>query len=161
MIDNDSARALWAAYIDDNPGAAGKRVVVDHFCDNRADADVLAALVLAGIKRATACSVAELQAAGEPLPQPGDHLIVTDWSGVAQCIACTTHVEIVRFGDVSAEFAAAEGEGDGSLAYWQQTHRAYYQRVLAGTGVVVDDDLLIACERFERVYRPAEATNSS
>lgn len=143
---------MWAAYVNENPGAAGARVVVDHFCDNQTDADALAALVLAGRKRATACSVAELQAAGEPLPRVGDHLIVTDWAGTALCIVRTTHVEIVRLGNVSAEFAAAEGEGDGSLAYWQQAHRAYYQRVLAGTGVVVEDDLQIACERFQRVY---------
>lgn len=149
---------MWQAYLQLEPGAAGSRVVVDQFCDNAADANELAGLVLAGTKRATASSVAELHAAGEPVPKPGDHLVVTDGSGEAQCVVRTTRVDICRFADVSAEFAATEGEGDGSLAYWRRVHRAYYTRVLADTGIAVDDDMLIACERFERVYPPAEAT---
>ena len=161
MIESPSAQALWAAYVKHNPQAAQARVVVDHFCDNARDADELAALVLAGIKRATASSLAELELAGEPLPKPGEHLIVTNWAGEAQCIVRTTRVDVVPLGQVTADFAAAEGEGDGSLAYWQRAHRAYYRRVLARSDVAVDDNLLIACERFERVYPPTDDTNSS
>lgn len=90
--------------------------------------------------------------AGQPLPRVGDFNIVTDWNGVAQCIIRTTHVEVVSFGDVTAEFAAREGEGDGSLAYWRRVHRAYYERVLSGTDHAVTDALLLACESFEVVY---------
>ena len=151
---------MWAAYLALVPDAAGSRWLADQFCDNAADANELAALVVADIKRATASSVAELHAAGEPVPKPGDHLVVLDGSGKAQCVVRTTQVDMCRFGDVSAEFAAEEGEGNGSLAYWRRVHRAYYARVLAGTGIAVDDDLLIACERFERVYPPADATKS-
>lgn len=161
MTDNASARAMWAEYVASQPEAADARMLVDHFCDNQHDADALAALVLAGTKRATACSLAELKAAGELPPQPGDHLVVTNWAGEAQCIVRTTQVDVVPLGQVSTEFAAIEGEGDGSLAYWQRSHRAYFQRVLASTSVAVDDALLIACERFERVYPPAEAMNSA
>jgi uncharacterized protein YhfF len=57
--------------------------------------------------------------------------------------------EIRRFSDVDAEFARADGEGDGSLSWWRTAHRDYYTRVLSGSGQTVDDDLAIVCERFE------------
>ncbi|MFX6330650.1 ASCH domain-containing protein, partial [Acinetobacter baumannii] len=63
----------------------------------------------------------------------------------------TISVDIRRFADVDADFARTEGEGDLTLEWWRAAHRAYYERVLAGSGYTVDDDLLIACERFEVV----------
>lgn len=63
----------------------------------------------------------------------------------------TLSVEVRRFGDVDEDFARAEGEGDGSLAWWREAHEAYFTRVLAGSGYVVNDDLEIACEQFEVV----------
>jgi len=123
-----------------------------HFCDNRADADECARLVVAGIKRATATSVAELALAGQRLPEPGDLSVVTNWNGEALAIICTETVTLRRFDDVDADFARLEGEGDGSLAWWRAAHTAYYQRVLAGQGVAVDGDLMIACETFRRVF---------
>jgi uncharacterized protein YhfF len=54
---------------------------------------------------------------------------------------------------VSAEFAAAEGEGDGSLAYWRESHSAYFTRECEAAGRVFDESLLIACEKFEVLYQ--------
>ncbi len=102
-------------------------------------------------------SLAELEIQGDPIPSVGDLNIVTDWNGVAQCVIRTTHVAIVPLGDVTAEFAALEGEGDGSLAYWRRVHRAYYKRVLAGTEHAVTEALPIACESFEVIY-PDQST---
>jgi uncharacterized protein YhfF len=75
--------------------------------------------------------------------------VVTNWLGEAKAIIRTTRVEIRRFVDVDEAFAAAEGEGDGTLAWWRSVHQAYYERVLAGSSCIVDDDLEIACEHFE------------
>lgn len=123
-----------------------------HFCDNEADADLCAELVLAGRKRATAPCLAELELAGEAIPRPGDLAVVTNWAGEAQAIIRTSAVEIKRFADVDEDFARAEGEGDGTLAWWREAHRAYYQRVLAGSGHAAGDDLEIVCEHFEPLF---------
>lgn len=153
-----SVDALWTRYCARFLGqldVGGRAPLCDvfHFCDNPVDADICADLVARGVKRATACSLAELELEGRPLPQAGDLAIVTTWDGQAVAVIRTTDVTVRRFGDIDAEFAATEGEGDGSLAWWREAHRSYYTRVLAGSGVEVDEDLLIACEIFECVLR--------
>jgi uncharacterized protein YhfF len=148
---------MWRAYraaVGDAPAVPAEPPAAWHFCDTEADADACARLVRAGRKRATAPSRWSLDARGEPLPRPGDLHVVTDWAGVAQCVIRTTRVEVVAFRDVSAAHAAAEGEGDGSLAWWRRVHWAYYQRELAGTPYTPAPDMPIVCERFEVVYPP-------
>ena len=151
MTLSPSAKALWDRYRQHAPDAPETPYECFHFCDNEADADECADLVLRDIKRATAASVAELERAGLRPPVPGDVSIVTRWNGEAVAIIKTVRVDIRRFDDVDEAFARREGEGDRTLAYWRRVHEAYYRRVLAGSGVAVDGDLLIVCEQFERV----------
>ena len=148
---NPSVEQLWHRYRRSNPAAPAAVPLSFHFCDNQQDADLCAELVVAGRKRATATSLAELEISGDPLPQPGDYAVITDWAGNARAIIRTTSVEIRRFADVDESFAAKEGEGDLTLEWWRAAHHAYYKRVLAGTPYPVDDNLKIACEEFELV----------
>ena len=122
-----------------------------HFCDNQADADELAELVLDGPQAATAGALWSYEAEDEPLPQAGDFSVITDWSGAARCVIRTTSVEVVAFDEVGEEFAAAEGEGDGSLAFWRDAHWAAFSRELEGTGRSPQPDMPVVCERFEVV----------
>lgn len=146
---DDSISQLWSRYRALDPQADETPPIAYYFCDNPAEADLCADLVVQGTKRATAAALAELELAGQPLPKVGDMAIVTNWSGQARAVIRTQRVEVRRLGHIDAEFAATEGEGDGSLAWWRQAHLAYYQRVLAGTPHRVDEDLLIACEYFD------------
>lgn len=146
-----SAQDLWNRYRVLRPDAPQQPFEVFHFCDNQPDADICADLVVRGIKRATAASVAELELAGTRLPRIGDVSVVTTWNGEAVAIIETTAVEVRRIADVDAAFALREGEGDKSLTWWRDAHDAYFRRVLAGTAHEVNDDLLIVCENFERV----------
>ena len=86
------------------------------------------------------------------LPQVGDLSVITDWTGTARCVIRTSLVEVVAFADVGDEFAAAEGEGDGSLAYWREAHLAAFGRELAGSGRSPGPDMPVVCERFEVVF---------
>jgi uncharacterized protein YhfF len=104
------------------------------FGDSEELANELADLVLRGAKRATAGSVWSYEAEGKRLPQPGDLSIVTTWSGQPLCVIETQTVEVVRFTEVTAEFASTEGEGDGSLSFWQEAHRQYFTRECARAG---------------------------
>jgi len=126
---------------------------VFHFADSEALADGLAELVLRGRKRATAGLVWSFEAAGRPLLKPGDLSVVTNWSGEPRCIVETTAVEVVAFQDVSPEFASVEGEGDGSLEHWREGHWAYFGRECVRIGKEPSPHMLVACERFEVIYR--------
>ena len=124
-----------------------------YFCDNEADANECAELVLNNIKQATSPSLWWHQANNEALPKVGDLNIVTNWQGEAQCIIETTSVTIVPFNEITQEYAELEGEGDKSLAYWKQVHWAYYHRELEGTEFTPSEDMPIVCETFKVVFR--------
>jgi uncharacterized protein YhfF len=123
-----------------------------HFDDNEPSANELAQLVLAGRKRASAGLVWSFQGAGMPLPRVGDLSVVTDWQDAPVCVIETRQVDIVPFDQVSAEFAATESEGDGSLAFWRRAHQAYFERECGRLGRTPVPDMPVVCERFEVVY---------
>ena len=73
----------------------------------------LNALVLSGPKRATAGHFEnDYQVHGEPLEQVGEKLALLDSRGNHVGTLEVTRAELVRFADVTDEFAIAEGEGD-------------------------------------------------
>jgi len=127
------------------------------FGDSEGLADELATLVLQGVKRATAGSLWVCQADGKRVPKPGDLSIVTNWIGQPLCIIETGGVQIVPFSEVTAEFAAAEGEGDLSLSFWRQAHTEYFTRECARIGRAFGQSMPVICERFRVVYRPSAA----
>lgn len=149
--------AFWAAFTATATGGdpSARFQEAYHFDDNQPSADELAVLVLQGVKRATAGLAWSFEADGQAIPKVGDLNIVTDWAGEPVCVVETVRVDIVPYGDVSAEFAAVEGEGDGSLAYWQRVHTAYYARECARIGREPSANMPIVCERFQVIYRPA------
>jgi uncharacterized protein YhfF len=152
----DAAAALWRAYIAhlpaDHPHRAA-RLTAFSFGDSTALADELAALVVAGRKRATASLPAQFESEGAAIPAVGDVSIVTRGDGTPVGVIETTDVRLVPFGDVDAEFAATEGEGDGSLAYWRRAHTEFFGRVVARLGGRLEDASLVVCERFRLACR--------
>ena len=120
-------KEMWQAYKKINP-AIGDEIDAWAF---GVQADQLADLVLRGEKTATA-SVYELyKFENEPLPQVGTFDIILDSRNRAVCIIEITKVSVLPFNEVSAEHAFKEGEGDKSLAYWQQVHEAFFTECLA------------------------------
>ena len=126
-----------------------------HFADNAPTADELAALVLSGRKRATAALVWAYESEGKPFPKAGDLSVVTLFSGKPVCVIETQDVTIVPFSKVGEDFAATEGEGDGSLDYWQRVHTAYFGRECQRLGREFNLGAPVVCERFTVVYRGA------
>jgi uncharacterized protein YhfF len=125
---------------------------VFYFADNEPTANELAALVMAGSKRATAGLLWSHENDHRPLPKPGDLSVVTDFSGKPVCVIETKQVEIVPFEEVSEEFAAIEGEGDGSLEYWRKAHEAYFERECKRIGRTPEARMPVVCEQFEVVF---------
>ncbi len=151
--------AFWGEFAKSTGGGADEARFYEAFSfgDSEAMAAELAELVLQGTKRATAGAVWTFEAEGKRLPRPGDLSIVTSWSGSQLCVIETLSVEVVPFCDVTAEFAAIEGEGDGSLSYWQEAHRQYFSRECACAGREFTETMLIACECFRVIYRRAKS----
>jgi uncharacterized protein YhfF len=148
--------AFWREFAKATGGADEERFYEAFFFGDSEDmATELAELVLQGTKRATAGALWSYEAEGQRLPQPGDLSIVTDWSGQPLCVIQTQSVEVVAFREVTAEFAATEGEGDGSLAFWQQAHREFFSRECATLGREFSESMPVVCERFAVVYRTA------
>ncbi len=147
--------AFWSEFAKATGGADEERFYEAFFFgDTEEMADELAALVLQGTKRATAGALWSYEAEGQRLPQLGDLSIVTEWSGRPVCVIETQSVEVVPFREVTAEFAATEGEGDGSLAFWQRAHREFFSRECAAAGREFTESMQVVCERFAVRYRP-------
>ena len=152
--DQRQVDAFWAAF-QAATGHDGAPAAVYPFGDSVELAEELLALILAGRKQATADLAMFYDVEGETVPKPGDHAIVLDGAGRPCCVIRTTDVDIVPYGDVTAEFAAAEGEGDLSLDYWRQAHWDYYTRWLEPRGLTMRQDYLIVCERFVLIWAAA------
>ena len=154
----DALREFWNAFAQASGGADESRFYEAFaFGDSPALADELAALVLQGRKRATAGSLWAFESEAKLLPRPGDLSIVTSAAGVPLCVIETLAVEVLPFDQVGADFAASEGEGDGSLAFWRQAHAAYFGRECARLGRRFEPDMPVVCERFCVRYPQAAA----
>lgn len=152
----EQVREYWAGFEAAVGGdRSGRFYEVFRFDDNERDSDELADLVLQGIKRATASLLWTYEASAKPLPAPGDLSVVTNWQGAPLCIIETNRVDVVAFDEVTEDFAACEGEGDRSLAFWRRVHRAYFERECARLGKTPNPEMPVVCERFTVVYRGA------
>lgn len=151
-IDEQSAAALWAAYIERFPEHRDDDPPTEYFGDSPELADELLGLVLHGPKRATAGAVAEFRDEGQPLPRIGGHWIVTDGSGTARAILRSTELRLGPLDSVDGTFAWDEGEGDRSRDDWLDTHRTYFQRSLPRIGEEFSDQVEVVFERFDMVW---------
>ncbi|MDP6455677.1 MAG: ASCH domain-containing protein [SAR202 cluster bacterium] len=134
--------------------ASSKFYEAFHFDDNEPDANALAKLVLNGTKQATAGLLWASEYDDQPLPKPGDFSVVTNWDGKPLCVIETTQVDVRPYEDVTEEFAAVDGEGDGSLRHWRDVHWRYFSRECARIDKEPDVRMLVICERFNVVYQP-------
>lgn len=118
-------------------------------------ADDLLDLVLRGIKTGTASSLWDCEHDGEPVPEPGSLSIILDGRDAPRALIRTTDVRIVPFDEVSAEHAAAEGEGDRTLADWRRGHQHFWEHYSTDPRGFAPD-MPVVCERFEVVWAPRE-----
>ncbi|NTU81340.1 MAG: ASCH domain-containing protein [Chloroflexales bacterium] len=159
----DAIAQFWQAYLAILPPDAPHRQVryiAESFGDNPALADELGALIRQGRKTATCSALWEWEAEGTPIPQPGLITIVLDGPGQPLCIIETTEVTVRAYNEVAAAFAAAEGEGDRSLASWREAHWRYFSRVLPRIGRAPTEDMPLVCEHFRLLYPLVSAASA-
>lgn len=112
----------------------------------------LIALIRSGKKRAGTSLVWLHEFEHEPLGEVGDLEIVLNHLGKPSVITRTLSVSVVPYAQVTAEYAAIEGEGDGSLDYWRRGHWAYFSRVCARIGRTPTEHMDVVCTVFEVLH---------
>jgi len=123
--------------------------VVGSLGDSPKMATELADLVIAGIKRATASLIRDYSEGREPIPRPGDFVMMLDGERRPRFIWRTTEITIKPLSEVDAAFAWDEGEGDRTRDWWLAAHRRYFGRQATREGFEFDDNILTVFERFE------------
>lgn len=83
--------------------------------------------------------------------RPGDYWVILSPLGLAWCLVRVSSVEETPFSQVPQAWAEVEGEGDLSLRWWQDAHRAYYQKQCALWGLTWSDAYLVVCEAWNLV----------
>lgn len=122
-------------------GGSWERLDRFSFGDHSELADELLSLVLRRLKTATCWPIEEGQQT-----EVGRRSVVCDGAGRPRAILETVSIEQMAFDQVGQEFAASEGEGDGSLHHWRTSHRGYLER--AG---IFRPDMLLWCETFRLI----------
>lgn len=123
------------------------------FGDSVELANELLALVLDGTKRATAGSVAEYEAEGEPLPGVGDLVIALDGDLRPRAVLQITDVRVGPLSSVDEAFAHDEGEGDRTRDFWLRAHTSFFTGVLSRLGLEFDPDMETIFQRFDVPYQ--------
>lgn len=113
--------------------------------------DSLLDLVAAGRKRATAHLALDFERNGIARRSVGDYWVILSGANEPRFLIRVTDVETRPFKEVNAAFAAREGEGDSSLAYWTKVHRDYFEQQCAEWSVAWRDDLPTVCEGFDLI----------
>ena len=124
-------------------------VRVGAFGDSAELSHELLALIRSGKKRGGACLLWSYETEGEALPAVGDIEVVLDHLNQLALISRIVNVDAKPFNEVGADFAAVEGEGDGSLEYWQREHWNYFSRECARLGRGPTESMMVICETFE------------
>lgn len=124
-------------------------VRVDGYGDSEDLSEELLALIRSGKKRAGTGLLLAYEVEGEPLPKVGDIEIVVNHANEPALVTKITAVEIVPYSEVTAEYAAIEGEGDGSLAYWRKAHWAFFSRECHRLGRQPQESMAVVCSVFE------------
>ncbi len=124
-----------------------------HFCNNENDANNLADLTKRGIKRATASLKKSYEIEREALPKEKDLHIITDFSGSAACIIEVTEVEIIPFNEITEKHAQIEGEGDGSLEYWQEGHLKFFKEDAKALNFEFRENDLVVFMTFKVIHQ--------
>lgn len=149
------AEEFWEAFCDHNADLNKEELYYDvwQFLDGERGCDRLASLCLAGIKTATSSVYETFEIDDMKVPEAGDYSIILDSEETPLFIIKDTNVEIKKFSEIDAEFAAKEGEGDLSLEHWRKVHEKYFKKKCEEYGIEFSEDMLVLCEEFEVVFQ--------
>jgi uncharacterized protein YhfF len=125
------------------------RVRVDRYGDSEELSNELLSLIRSGRKRAGTALAWSYEHEREPIPYVGDIEIVVDYRGDPSIITRIVRLDVIPYSEVTAEYTAVEGEGDGSLEYWRSVHWPYFARECGRVGRDPSESMPVVCSVFE------------
>ena len=135
-------------------------VRVDGYGDSVELSTELLDLIRSGRKRAGTGLLWAYEHDGEPIAKSGDIEVVVNHLNRPALVTRIVSSEILAFNKVSAEYAATEGEGDGSLEYWRKGHWNFFSRECRRIGREPTETMPVICNVFEVLHvvpAPSEA----
>lgn len=145
---NEASQLYWNEYWESQGQEKPQSVSAWQFGD---DPDMLAQLVVDGVKTATCSGLIFYEIENVPLPAVGDYSIILNSEDEPLAIIKTVEVTIMPMNEVPEEFAVAEGEGDRTYHYWKETHERFFTKALDDLGLEFSEDMMLVCERFKLV----------
>lgn len=127
-------------------------VRVDGYGDSAELSTELLELIRSGRKRAGAGLLWAYEHDSEPIASTGDIEIVVDHCNQPALVTRIVSSEIVAFNQVSAAYAAIEGEGDGSLEHWREGHWNFFSRECRRIGREPVETMPVICSVFEVLH---------
>ena len=124
-------------------------VRIDGYGDSEALSNQLISLIRSGKKRAGTGLVWALEAEQATMPHEGDIEVVLDHHNRPALVTQLQQVFVVPYNEVTAEYAAIEGEGDGSLEYWREAHWAFFSRECSRIGRIPSENMPVICSVFK------------
>ena len=152
---NKESKAYLYKYLSSLPEDLRKeprRLDSFHFCLSKEDADFCAELVKSGRKKATSSLEWCFTIGGEVYPEVGELDVITNWTGVPQCIIKIISIEVKPFSEVDEQFAIEEGEGDLSLESWRKAHWQFFSKECKSLGMEPEENMPVVLQRFMVLY---------
>lgn len=122
------------------------------FGDSPGLSQELLALIRSGRKRGGASLLWAHAYDADPVPEAGEIEIVVDHRNEPAAVTLITEVDIRAFDRVTAEFAAREGEGDGSLDHWREAHWGFFGRECRRIGREPALTMPVVCASFDVLH---------
>jgi uncharacterized protein YhfF len=127
-------------------------VHADGYGDSAELSKELLSLIRSGRKRAGTGLLWGYEHDGEHIAKAGDIEIVLDHLGEPALVTRIISSEVVPYCEVTAAYAAIEGEGDGSLEYWRKAHWAFFTRECKRIGREPTESMPVICNVFEVLH---------
>jgi len=127
-------------------------VRADGYGDSAELSRELLSLIRTGRKRAGTGLLWGYEHDGEHIAKAGDIEIVLDHLREPALVTRIISSEVVPYCKVTAEYAAIEGEGDGSLEYWRKAHWAFFSRECKRIGREPTEFMPVICNIFEVLH---------
>ncbi len=124
-------------------------VHADGYGDSAELSEALLSLIRSGRKRAGSGLLWGYEHDSDHIAQVGDIEIVVDHLHNPVLVTRTVSSEVIPYCSVSAEYAAIEGEGDGSLEYWRKAHWNFFSRECKRIGRDPSETMPVICSVFE------------
>ena len=127
-------------------------VRVDGYGDSAELSIELLDLIKSGRKRAGTGLLWAYEYDKESIAQTGDIEIVMDHQNQPALVTRVVSSDVIAFNQVTAEYAAIEGEGDGSLDYWRKGHWNFFSRECLRIGKEPTQTMPVICNIFELLH---------